>query len=140
MKERLFNVLKWFLIALGVLFLIQMLIMTGVFIGIRNFTEPNITSASNNKNLKDMQPIINYVENYMEKNNKYPQSIQNVKIKPDLYFKYEVNKDGNCYTITTNSKKDTISKQYQHCSIQDGNSKSSSESYIEFNKKVVENP
>ncbi len=135
MKERLLNVLKWLLIALGAIFLIQLLVVAGVIVGVKNFSETNFNFASaTNKNLKDMQPLINYVENYKAKNDKYPERIQNVKIKPNLYYKYELNKDGNCYTITTNSKKDNLTRQYQHCSTKEPNSKTSSESYVEFTK------
>ena len=37
MKERFLNVLKWFFIILGVLFLMQILLVAGAFIGLSSF-------------------------------------------------------------------------------------------------------
>lgn len=130
MKERLLNVLKWFLITLGILFLIQLLIVIGIIVGIRGFSSINFNS-NQTKNLKDIQPVINYVENYKQKHGEFPKTIEGVKVKGE--YKYELNKDGNCYTITKKSKKGDTTRQYQHCSVEQANSTTNSQSYIEYN-------
>ncbi len=135
MKERFLKVLKWFFIALGVLFLIQILIGIGFVIGIANFARADMNIVGNTKNkLKQIQPIINYVEDYHDKEGKYPQDLEGIKLKKDLEYKYETSNDNNCYTVTINSKKDNLTKQYQHCAVNSKNSASNSESYIEFSK------
>ena len=74
MKERFLNVIKWFFIVLGVLFLMQLLIVIGAFIGFSNFAKADINTFNNtNSKIKDIQPIINYVEDYRIKNGKYPE-------------------------------------------------------------------
>ena len=40
MKERFLNFIKWFFIVLGVLFLMQLLILSGIFIGFNTIKEP----------------------------------------------------------------------------------------------------
>lgn len=133
MKQRLINVLKWILITFGVLFVLQALVVVGIILGIKGFNNADYTITKNtNKNLKQMQPIINFAENYRLKNGKYPKSIEGVKIKPDLYFKYETTNNDDCYSITTKNKKDNLTRQYQHCATNNANSNSSTESYVEF--------
>ncbi len=134
MKERFLNVIKWFFIVLGVLFLMQLLIVIGAFIGFSNFAKADINTFNNtNSKIKDIQPIINYVEDYRIKNGKYPEKVENIKTKKKLNYKYEISKDANCYTITTKKEKENLTSQYQHCQVTSENSNSSSESYVEFN-------
>ncbi len=137
MKERCLNVLKWFFIILGIIFFIQILLAILLFISFSLQTKINFNKAgdfsSSKNNLKQIQPIINYAEDYQAKNNKYPDKIEDsVKVNKKLDYKYENSKNGNCYTITVNSSKDNKTKQYQHCKISSDNSSSSSESYVEL--------
>lgn len=133
MKERLINIIKWFLIILGVIFLIQILIVLGAVIGISKFANSDMNINKNTSlKLKQMQPVINYAQDYYNKNGKYPVEIDNVKLNKNLEYKYETSKDLNCYTITTKDKKSNTTKQYQHCSTKSENSNSSSESYVEY--------
>ncbi len=136
MKERLLNVIKWILITLGVLFLLQILFVVGAVIGASNFakTDTNIVNSSKNK-LKQIQSVIDYVEDYKNKNGKYPQTIQNVKVKNNVYYDYSTSDDFNCYTIKTKTKKDNMVQQYQHCSFKSEGSSSNSESYSEYSEK-----
>lgn len=132
MKERLINVLKWFLMILGVLFLLQFLIGLGVIFGLVGLANADLDFINTDKRLKTIQPIIEYVEEYKEENGKYPDKLGDIKLKKDLDYKYEVTKDGNCYTITVKSKKENMTKQYQYCSLDENNSTSKSESYVEY--------
>lgn len=135
MKERLINIVKWFFIVLGVLFFVQLLLVLGAVIGLTNFAKADFGTAQNqSQKVKEIQPVINYAENYRTENGKYPEKIENVKVKKNLDYKYEISKDGNCYTVTTKSEKNNLTQQYQHCTVNSENSASSSESYIEFKK------
>ena len=131
MKAKLFNVLKWFFIILGVLFL-SLIVLSFTFVaGIANIS--NIKAPTFDTKLKEIMPIVEYVENYFEENNKYPDKIENVKIKKDITYKYETSNNNTCYTIKAKLKKEKLTKEYQHCSINSKNGVSNSESYIEFN-------
>ena len=131
MKERLLNVVKVFLIILGVLFLIQMLLIIGAIIGLVNFSNIDFENSPKvNFQAKEMQPVIKYVEEYKNENGVFPKDISNLKLKKGLEYKYEPSKDGNCYTIKINKDKQT--KQYQRCLIQGENSNSTSESFVEY--------
>lgn len=132
MKERLTNVIKWALMALGVLFLLQLILAFGMILGITSFANADLDFLNTDKKLKPVEPIIKYVEEYKKENGKYPDKIEGVKLKKNLEYKYETTKDGNCYTITIKSKKDNLKKQYQYCSLDDKNSSSKSESYVEY--------
>lgn len=132
MKERLINVLKWFLMILGVIFLIQFLIGLGIIFGLVGFANADLDFINTDKRLKPIQPIIDYVEEYKEENGKYPDKLGDIKLKKDLDYKYEVTKDGNCYTITVKSKKENMTKQYQYCSMDKDSATSRSESYVEY--------
>ncbi|MBQ8848346.1 MAG: hypothetical protein IJ003_05315 [Candidatus Gastranaerophilales bacterium] len=133
MKERLINVLKIIFIIFGVLFFVILLFSFMAFLGITKLADMNFNIVGNTKNkLKDIQPIISYVENYKEKNNVYPKELGEIKIKKNLEYKYEINKDANCYTITLKPKKANITQQYQRCLVKTNNSNSTSESFIEF--------
>ncbi len=132
MKEKIFEVIKWVLIALGIIFLIQILIIIGAFIGISRLSKMTFDIPNADKIQKELRPIVDYAESYRDKNGKYPQNIENVKIKKDIDYKYEASKDFTCYTITAKTKKNSSTKQYQHCRQNSDNSQSSSESYVEF--------
>ena len=126
MKERFLSFIKWFFIVLGVLFLIQLLILSGIFIGFNTVKESDIKPTS--PNLKELQPIIDYVDKYKKENNKYPSAVD-VKLKKGEY-EYTTSNDSNCYKITYKYKKTT--KEYNCCTINSENTNSKSESYSEF--------
>lgn len=132
MKERLINVIKWLLMILGGLFLLQLLVGFCVVMGLVGFANADLDFLNNDKKLKPIEPIIKYVEDYKKVNGKYPETIEGVKLKRGLEYKYEITKDGNCYTVTIKSKKDNIKKQYQYCSLDSEHSTSKSESYVEY--------
>lgn len=137
MKEKCFKALKIILIIFGILFLIQILLFGLMMLGMFWFSpvkdlDFDYSKIQNSTKPKEMLPIINYAENYQAENKKYPEKIENVKTKKDLDYKYEVTKDGNCYTITIKEK--NTSKQYQHCKTASDNSSSTSESYVEYSK------
>lgn len=147
MKERLLKVLKWFFIILGIIFFIQILIVLFISIGFAATTKISSISfkdlSSSKNNLKQIQPIINYAEDYYLKNNKYPDKIdETIKVKKNLNYKYEVSKNNVCYTITVYPEdvKDRHTlvaekiKQYQHCKSNSSGASSSSESYVEYTK------
>ena len=128
MKERFLNFLKWLFIVLGILFLIQLLILSGIFIGFNSFKESGFKVENANK--KEIQPIIDYVEKYRAENNKYPDSVD-VKIKKGEY-EYSTSNNSDCYKITFKNKK--FEKEYNCCTINTENSNSKSESYSEITK------
>lgn len=138
MKEKVLKTVKIVLIIFGVLFLLQILFFIAIYVSAISFSNFNsiekfdFSSKQFSKKPKEMSSIINYVEDYQTKNNKYPENIEDVKIKKDLDYKYETTKDGNCYSITINKKEKT--KQYQHCKTSSNNSSSTSESYVEYSK------
>ena len=134
MKERFLNVLKWFFIILGVLFLMQILLVAGAFIGLSSFAKADInTIGSKSPKIKDIQPIINYVEDYQMQNGRYPEKVEKVKVKKGLDYKYEISSNADWYKIKTKKEKENLTSQYQHCKVSSENSNSSSESYIEYN-------
>ncbi len=137
MKEKLFKALKIVLIIFGVLFLVQILFFCLIMSGLFSFASGksfdfNMDKIQSPTKPKEIQPIVNYVEDYQLKNKKYPDNIENVKVKNNLDYKYEVTKDGNCYTVTVNAKNKV--QQYQHCKTSSSNSSSTSESYVEYSK------
>ena len=133
MKQRFLNVLKWFFIILGILFLFQILITIGMFIGFNKFTKADLGVVSkSSKNISQIQPVIDYVENYKKENGKYPIKLENIKVKKGLNFKYETSNNQNCYSITFDISKEKVTRQYQYCAMSSDNSNSTSESYIEF--------
>ena len=134
MKEKIINVLKWFFIVLGVAFLVQILIVITAFVTMKRVTAVNFeTIETNIKKPSEFIPIINYAQEYYDKNGKFPQNIDGIKLKKNLEYDYKTTKDLNCYTVTVKSKKNDITKQYQCCKMQDKNSNSNSESYVEYN-------
>ena len=138
MKDRFLKVLKIFLMILGAIFLIQLLLLVGAIAGIVGFAKADFNfldlDIDENKNLKPVMPIIEYVENYRKENGIYPSNIKDVKMKknPNLYYNYETSNNDNCYTITIKSKNDKMIKKYQNCAVDDENSTSKSRSYIEY--------
>ncbi len=130
MKERFLNFLKWFFIVLGILFAIQLLLLSGIFIGFNSIKEPDLKIKTNNANLKELQPIIDYAEKYRQENNKYPDSID-IKLKKGEY-KYSTKNNSNCYEIQFNYK--NKEKNYGCCTMNSENSNSKSESYSEITK------
>ena len=128
MKERFLNFIKWFFIILGILFLIQLLILSGIFIGFSTIKEPDVKVE--NVNLKEIQPIVDYADKYRKENNKYPENVD-VKIKKGEY-KYSTSNNSNCYQITYTHKNTT--KEYSCCMTSSENSNSKSESYSEVTK------
>ncbi len=134
MKERLLNVLKVFFIILGVLFLLQIIIGLGIVLGFVGFANADFNYIKvDNKKLKQIQPIIKYLEDYKIQNGVYPDKIEGVKLKKGLEYNYSITKDKNCYTIKAGLK-DNIIQEYQRCSIDTTNSSSNSESYMEYSK------
>ena len=123
MKERFLNVLKWFFIILGVLFLIQMLILSGIFIGFNTIKEADIKPVD--IKLKEIQPIVDYAENYRNEHKKYPDTVD-VKIKRGEY-KYETSNNAKCYEIEYTDKK--VKKEYGCCRENNDYSNSKSESF-----------
>ena len=76
MKEKLFKALKIILIIFGILFLIQILFFGLIILGLFSAGSAmtfnfNFDKAQNSTKPKEMLPIINYVEDYQLKNNKY---------------------------------------------------------------------
>jgi len=142
MKEKLINIIKWLFIILGIVYLIQLLIAFSTFLAIKNAFNyknfNNTTSFSKEiKKPKEFAQIIDYANSYFEENNKFPETIENIesiKLKKDLDYKYETNKDSTCYTITIKSQKNNIVKQYQACKNKDKNSNFNTQSYIEYTK------
>lgn len=132
MKERLINVIKWFFIILGVLFLFQLLIGFGLFIGIMGFNDSDFNFTNYDTKLKPMQNVIKYIEDYRVQNGKYPENIDEVKKKKNFEYGYEVTNDSNCYMLKMKSKKEHIVKQYQHCKFDSEGGMSNTQSYSEY--------
>ncbi len=132
MNKRLINVIKWFLMILGGLFIIQLLLVFAVIYGFIGFSNADLNFINTDKKIKPIEPIIKYVEDYRLKNGKYPEKIEGVKLKKDIDYKYDVSNNGNCYSIVINSKKDNSKKHYQYCQLNSQNSSSKSESYVEY--------
>ena len=93
MKERFLTVLKWFFIALGVIFFIQILLVLGAFLGILAFSNTTFKMPENVNTMKDIKPIINYVQDYQKDTGKYPKTVEGIKLKKDLVYKYEPSKE-----------------------------------------------
>ena len=99
MKEKVLKVLKIVFIIFGILFLIQILIFAIMMIGAFsfanaktpdfNFVDFDFDKVSVSTKPKEMLPVINYVEDYQIKNKKYPENVENIKLKRNLDYKYE---------------------------------------------------
>lgn len=132
MKERLLNVLKWFLIVLGILFLFQLLIGFGLFLGIMGFVDDGISLINMDKKIKPMQKAIKYIEDYRMQNSKYPSNLENAKLKKNFEYNYETTNDSNCYMLKIKSKKENLVKQYQRCYFESNGGMSNTQSYTEY--------
>ena len=135
MKERLSNVLKWFLMLFGVLFIIQLLILFGAVLGLVSLANADFSfmpDKTNNSKLKRIQPVIDFAQSYKDQNGVYPQNVDGVKVKKGTDYKYEVSEDQNCFTITEGGKNNVL-KQYQRCSSDTAHTTSISENYVEYN-------
>lgn len=133
MKERFLNFLKWFFIVLGVLFFIQLLLLSGIFICFSAIKEPDIKSFEIkpvNIKAKEIQPIIDYAEKFRSENNKYPDSVD-IQIKKGEY-EYSTSNNSDCYKIIYKNKKSE--NTYERCTMGSENSSSKSESYLEVTK------
>ncbi len=133
MKERFLNFFKWFFIVLGVLFFIQLVIVSGLFVAFSSIKEPDFSSIDikqENINIKEIQPVIDFVNKYREENNKYPDKVD-VKIKKGEYT-YKTTNNSNCYEINYEYKK--VNKNYGACTMSSNNSYSSSQTYSEIKK------
>lgn len=135
MKERFLNVLKWFLIILGVLFLLQFLLIIGAIAGIVGFANFDFKTYESKTNIKPFENITKYLDKYQQENGKYPDDISSVKADKNYNFEYDTTSDNNCYTLTAKSKRSNLVKKYNKCSIKSSNSTSTSQSYVEFNSK-----
>ncbi len=138
MKERLINVLKWFLIILGVLFLLQFLLIIGAIIGITCLSKTNFEDYTPKANVKPFENIIKYLDEFYEDEGKYPDDISSVKKEKNYDFDYKVNSDKSCYTISAkpNKKNKNIqTKRYQKCYAKTDNSMTTSQSYVEYLEK-----
>lgn len=133
MEKRLLNVLKWFFISLGVLFFALIILIAALIFMANMFTIdtiPNIKPAKTN--LKELQKIIDYAEDYKEQNGVYPQNIENIKENKNIKLDYSTYNNSNCYKIDFKNSKTNTTKQYQHCNIKKEGSTSTSESYSEI--------
>lgn len=132
MKERMLNVLKWFFIVLGVLFLFQLLIGFGLFLGIMGFVDDGIGFVNLDKKFKQAQKAIKYIEDYRVQNGKYPSNLEGAKLKKNIDYEYEATKDFNCYVLKFKSKKENLVKQYQRCYFESDGGMSNTQSYTEY--------
>ena len=132
MQERLLKVIKLFFISLGVIFLVILLLSFVAFFSLSKLPYEHNTLSNNAAKLKQIQPIIDYVEDYQNKNGKYPKALGEIKINKKIEYKYETSNDSNCYTITSSSKKHNSTQKYQRCLIKTDNYTSFSENYSEF--------
>lgn len=132
MKERLLNVLKWLFIVMGVLFLFQLLIGFGLFLGIMGFVDDGFSFVNMDKKVKPMQKAIKYIEDYRLQNGKYPSNLENAKLNKNVKYEYEATKDSNCYVLKVKSKKENLVKQYQRCYFESDGGMSNTQSYTEY--------
>lgn len=133
MKERLLNIFKIIFIILGIIFFIILVLSFLATLGIAQLFSFNNNFVGNNANkLKEIQPIINYAQNYFDENKQYPKELGEIKIKKDIDYRYETNPDNTCYVIVIKPKKVNKTQQYQRCTIKTNNANSISESYVEF--------
>ena len=132
MKDRLINVLKWFFIAMGVLFFATILLFIAIVIFANTFKIESVPEIKQSKfNLKEMKKIVDYAENYKDKNGKYPEKVEDIKLNKNLEYKYTTSNDFDCYNIELKNTKSNSTKQYQHCRIKKDGLSSNSESFSE---------
>lgn len=136
MKERILNVLKWFFIALGVLFFAQIILFIGIVIFANTFKEITVPDIKPQKlNNAEIQKITSYVDEYKEEKGTYPENINNIKLKDNFEYTYKVSDNSNCYEIELKNKKVSSKINYQKCSISKDGAKSQSENYTEVTNK-----
>ena len=136
MKERALNVLKWFFITLGVLFLAQIILFAGIMIYANTFKTIKVPKVKSQKiNNAQMQTIIDYVEKYKQEKGVYPENINDINLKNDTEYKYEVSDNSFCYKIELTKKNSNSKAVYQKCSVSKEGIVSQSENYTETNTK-----
>lgn len=128
MKERLVQVIKWFLIILGLLFLLQIVVISIALFGVSRL---NVLELENMgiKKPKEIQSVINYIERYKLDNKTYPKNLENAKLNKDFEYSYELSDDNNCYTLEVKSNKNNKVQSYSKCDKSDKNSTTQKESY-----------
>lgn len=132
MKERLINVLKWFFIALGILFFALIILIVCLIIIANTYKIGTVADIKPAKpNLKEIQSVINFVEEYKKENGIYPDKAENIKQEKNTQLNYSTYNDSNCYKIEFKNSKTKTTKQYQHCIIEKDGSISNSENYSE---------
>mgnify|MGYP001031299348 CR=1 FL=1 len=128
MNERFINLIKWIVIAVVALCIINTIVITAIVLWTNGFFD----SLFEPNKKKDIQPIIDYIEGYRLKNKVYPKELIDIKLQDDSNVDYYVSKDSNCYTLNVKNKKHTIKKQYKHCAIEGKNSFQETKNYIEY--------
>ncbi len=128
MNERFINLIKWIVIGVLTLCVINTLIITLVFL----WTNGLLDSIFEPNKKKDIQPIINYIEGYRKINNVYPKKLSDIKLDKNLYVDYSTNNEGNCYSLSVKKKKKSTVKKYDHCINDSNNSFSETKNYVEY--------
>lgn len=131
MKERLIQVVKWFLIILGLLFLLQIIIVAMALFGVSKLSALEFENMSVKKP-REVQSVINYIEKYKKENNMYPQNLDSAKLKKDFEYDYKLSDDKNCYTLEIKSNKNNKVQKYSKCDKTDENSTAFQESYSSY--------
>ena len=134
MKERFLNILKWFFIALGVLIFAQIVFFVMIIIFANTFRIDKVSDIKlkpQKYNLKQMEKIIEYAQNYRDENGKFPKTIQDIKMNKNFEYNYSTSHDYDCYKIELKNTKTNATKQYEYCSIQKDGLTSTSENFIE---------
>lgn len=132
MFKRIINVFKWILIILGALFLTQIILTFLMVQTLITFPKNDTVSATAAKKPKEIQQVIDYVENYKKTYATYPNDLTGFKIKNGLNYQYTLSEDKTCYTVTIKSEKSDNAKQYSHCQKENDTEKTHSESYVEY--------
>ena len=130
MKERAKNFIKWFFIVLGVLFFIQLLILSGIIIGFKTVEKSDF--SFNTPMPKVMDDAIKYILEYKKENSKFPQDLDSFKTKKGYDYSYKLTDENNCFNLTISDKKSV--KSYRYCSFSDENTSSNSQNYSEIQK------
>lgn len=128
MQERLRNVIKWFFIILGILFLIQMFILSGILIGFKTADKSSLSFGGNTP--KEMKEVVKYISEYRNEHSKFPDNLEGFKGKRGFDYSYKLSDKNNCYTVTITGK-DSV-KSYKYCIYTDKNENASTQSYSEM--------
>lgn len=134
MKDRFLNVLKWFFIALGVLFFAQIVFFVAIIIFANTFRIDKVSDIKiepQKYNIKEMEKIIDYAQNYKAENGKFPKVVEDIKLNKNLEYKYSTSNNDDCYKIELKNTKTKATKQYEYCSTQKDGLTSTSENFIE---------